>query len=119
MGTDEECMAWVRDEIGRVVALPREIGGIPLDEIGATGWGLSHVVDVALQYCDFELEGARLVIQGFGAVGHLIDEQYRVMHPGTLRLVHGDICLSLQAIEPFGFAGELRDQIAVANRQLR
>jgi glutamate dehydrogenase (NAD(P)+) len=69
MGTDEECMAWVRDEIGRVVALPREIGGIPLDEIGATGWGLSHVVDVALQHCDFELEGARLVVQGFGAVG--------------------------------------------------
>jgi len=69
MGTDEECMAWVRDEIGRVVALPRELGGIPLDEIGATGWGISHVVDVALEYCGFELEGARLVIQGFGAVG--------------------------------------------------
>jgi glutamate dehydrogenase (NAD(P)+) len=69
MGTDEECMAWVRDEIGRVVGLPRELGGIPLDEIGATGWGLSHVVDVALKYCDFELEGARFVVQGFGAVG--------------------------------------------------
>lgn len=69
MGTDEECMAWVKDEIGRVVALPREIGGIPLDEIGATGWGLSHVVEVALQHCDFELAGARLVVQGFGAVG--------------------------------------------------
>lgn len=69
MGTDEECMAWVRDEIGRVVGLPREIGGIPLDEIGATGWGISHATDVALRYCDFELEGARLVIQGFGAVG--------------------------------------------------
>ena len=69
MGTDEECMAWVKDEIGRVVALPREIGGIPLDEIGATGFGLSHVVDVALQHCDFELAGARLVVQGFGAVG--------------------------------------------------
>lgn len=69
MGTDEECMAWIRDEIGRVVGLPREIGGIPLDEIGATGWGLSHVTDVALRYCDFELEGARVVIQGFGAVG--------------------------------------------------
>jgi len=69
MGTDEECMAWVRDEISRVVALPREIGGIPLDEIGATGWGLSHAVDVALRYCDFELAGARLVVQGFGAVG--------------------------------------------------
>jgi glutamate dehydrogenase (NAD(P)+) len=69
MGTDEECMAWVKDEIGRVVGLPRELGGIPLDEIGATGWGLSHVVDVALEYCDFGLEGARLVVQGFGAVG--------------------------------------------------
>jgi glutamate dehydrogenase (NAD(P)+) len=69
MGTDEECMAWIRDEVSRVVALPREIGGIPLDEIGATGWGISHVIDVALRYCDFELDGARMVIQGFGAVG--------------------------------------------------
>ena len=69
MGTDEECMAWIRDEVGRVVALPREIGGIPLDEIGATGWGLSHVVDVALEHCDFTIEGATFVVQGFGAVG--------------------------------------------------
>jgi glutamate dehydrogenase (NAD(P)+) len=69
MGTDEECMAWVKDEIGRSVGLPREVGGIPLDEIGATGWGLSHVTDVALRYRDFKLEGARVVVQGFGAVG--------------------------------------------------
>lgn len=69
MGTDEECMSWVQDEIGRVVALPREIGGIPLDEIGATGWGLSHVTDIALEYCDFDLNNARIVVQGFGAVG--------------------------------------------------
>ena len=73
MGTDEECMAWVKDEIGRATGLPAEIGGIPLDEIGATGWGLSHVADVAVQFCgyfcDFKLEGARVVIQGFGAVG--------------------------------------------------
>jgi len=69
MGTNEECMAWVRDEIGRVVGLPRELGGIPLDEIGATGWGLSHAVEVAVEHCDFELKGARFVVQGFGAVG--------------------------------------------------
>ncbi|WP_455374644.1 Glu/Leu/Phe/Val family dehydrogenase [Kaarinaea lacus] len=69
MGTDEECMAWIKDEVGRVVGLPREVGGIPLDEIGATGWGISHVTDVALRYCDFDLQGARVVIQGFGAVG--------------------------------------------------
>jgi glutamate dehydrogenase (NAD(P)+) len=69
MGTDEECMAWIRDEIGRAVGLPREFGGIPLDEIGATGWGISHVAEVALRYCDFGLDRARVVIQGFGAVG--------------------------------------------------
>jgi glutamate dehydrogenase (NAD(P)+) len=51
MGTDEECMAWVKDEIGRAVGLPTEVGGIPLDEIGATGWGLCHATEVALQYC--------------------------------------------------------------------
>ncbi len=69
MGTDEVCMAWIKDEIGRAVGLPREMGGIPLDEIGATGWGLSHAVSVALEHCEFEVNGARLVVQGFGAVG--------------------------------------------------
>lgn len=69
MGTDEACMAWVKDEIGRSVGLPREVGGIPLDEIGATGWGISHAAEVALGYCDFDMAGARVVIQGFGAVG--------------------------------------------------
>lgn len=69
MGTNEECMAWVKDEIGRSVGLPREIGGIPLDEIGATGYGVSHAVDVAREFCDFDTSGARFAIQGFGAVG--------------------------------------------------
>ena len=69
MGTDEECMAWVKDEIGRVLGLPSDFGGIPLDEIGATGWGLSHATEVALEYCNFDMEGARVVVQGFGAVG--------------------------------------------------
>ena len=46
-----------------------EIGGIPLDEIGATGWGLCQAAEIAVQYCDFGLEKARVVIQGFGAVG--------------------------------------------------
>ncbi len=69
MGTDEESMAWIKDEIGRVVGLPAEIGGIPLDEIGATGWGLCQATEVALHYCDFGIEKARIVIQGFGAVG--------------------------------------------------
>ncbi len=69
MGTDERCMAWVRDEIGRAVGLPREIGGIPLDEIGATGFGLSVAVEVAKAHCDLKLDGARVAVQGFGSVG--------------------------------------------------
>jgi glutamate dehydrogenase (NAD(P)+) len=69
MGTDEACMAWIKDEIGRAVGLPREVGGIPLDEIGATGWGVSHVTDVAVHYAGLPIKGARVAIQGFGAVG--------------------------------------------------
>jgi glutamate dehydrogenase (NAD(P)+) len=69
MGTDERCMAWVRDEIGRSVGLPPEVGGIPLDEIGATGFGLTVAIEEALPYCGFDLEGARVAVQGFGSVG--------------------------------------------------
>ena len=69
MGTDERCMAWIKDEIGRAVGLPPEIGGIPLDEIGATGLGLKASVEASLKYCDFELKGARVAVQGFGSVG--------------------------------------------------
>jgi glutamate dehydrogenase (NAD(P)+) len=69
MGTDERCMAWIKDEIGRAVGMPPEIGGIPLDEIGATGLGLRASVEAAMKYCDFDLKGARVVVQGFGSVG--------------------------------------------------
>jgi glutamate dehydrogenase (NAD(P)+) len=69
MGTDETCMGWVKDEIGRSVGLPRELGGIPLDEIGATGWGLFHATEVATDHLGLDLRGARVAVQGFGAVG--------------------------------------------------
>jgi glutamate dehydrogenase (NAD(P)+) len=69
MGTDERCMAWVRDEIGRAVGLPRELGGIPLDEIGATGFGLAVAIEAAQPHCGLTLPGARVAVQGFGAVG--------------------------------------------------
>jgi glutamate dehydrogenase/leucine dehydrogenase len=69
MGTNETCMAWVKDEIGRSVGLPREIGGIPLDEVGATGFGVAIAAEVAAGFCDLRLEGAKVAIQGFGAVG--------------------------------------------------
>ena len=69
MGVNEECMAWIKDEIGRVVGLPRVVGGIPLDEIGATGFGLAVCAEEAAPHAGIDLAGARFAVQGFGAVG--------------------------------------------------
>jgi glutamate dehydrogenase (NAD(P)+) len=69
MGTDELAMGWIKDETGRAVGLPREVGGIPLDEIGATGFGLAVAIDVAREHIGLPLAGARIVVQGFGSVG--------------------------------------------------
>jgi len=69
MGSDEEAMAWVYDEIGRACGLPEELGGLPLDKLGATGFGLAECAEVACTYAGFDLKGARVVVQGFGSVG--------------------------------------------------
>ncbi len=62
-------MAWVHDEIGRCVGLPSILGGIPLDELGATGFGLAIAAEAADAAGIMELRGARVALQGFGAVG--------------------------------------------------
>ncbi|HEU5084077.1 MAG TPA: Glu/Leu/Phe/Val dehydrogenase [Acidimicrobiales bacterium] len=69
MGTDERCMAWIHDEIGRAVGLPAVLGGIPLDTMGATGYGLAVAADALAERGVLELHGARVAVQGFGAVG--------------------------------------------------
>lgn len=69
MGVDEACMAYLHDEIGRAVGLPRVLGGIPLDTIGATGFGLAVCAEVAQELAGVTLRGARVAVQGFGAVG--------------------------------------------------
>ncbi|MCL7413213.1 MAG: Glu/Leu/Phe/Val dehydrogenase [ANME-2 cluster archaeon] len=69
MGTSETDMAYIRDEIGRAVGLPRVVGGIPLDEIGSTGFGVAISAEVAAEFADLDLKGARLTVEGFGAVG--------------------------------------------------
>lgn len=84
MGTNETCMAWVLDEIGRAVGLPRVLGGIPLDQIGVTGFGVAVAAEVAEGFCDVRLNGARVAVQGFGAVGkhsarHLVDRGARLV----------------------------------------
>ena len=75
IGTSEKDMAFIHDEIGRVVGLPRSLGGIPLDEIGATAFGCYHSAVVAEEFVrehfdkNFSLEGAKIAIEGFGNVG--------------------------------------------------
>lgn len=69
MGSNEESMAWIYDEIGRAVGLPEDIGGLPLDKLGATGFGLSECAEVACPYAGIGLKGAKIAIQGFGSVG--------------------------------------------------
>ena len=69
MGTTETSLAYVHDEIGRAVGLPSVLGGIPLDELGATGFGLAVCAEVLAEAKALDLAGARVVVQGFGAVG--------------------------------------------------
>jgi glutamate dehydrogenase (NAD(P)+) len=69
MGSDEVCMAWIYDETGRASGLPEEIGGLPLDKLGATGFGLAECAEAAAPFAGVELRGARVSIQGFGSVG--------------------------------------------------
>lgn len=69
MGSTEESMAWIYDETGRAVGLPEELGGLPLDRLGATGFGLSIAGDVASKYAGLSIKGSGIAIQGFGSVG--------------------------------------------------
>jgi glutamate dehydrogenase (NAD(P)+) len=69
MGTDESDMAYIYDETSRAVGLPLELGGIPLDEIGATAYGVAICADVAKDYVPLDMNGASLTIEGFGNVG--------------------------------------------------
>lgn len=77
-GTDEECMGWMLDEGLGVAGRPQELGGTALGQSGAIGLGLAEAVRVAVEYCDIELRGARLVMSGFNgaarqAARHLAD----------------------------------------------
>lgn len=69
MGSDERMMVWVKEEVGRVLGLPEELGGLPLDKLGATGCGVAQCAEIACKYVDLPLKGATVVIQGFGNVG--------------------------------------------------
>jgi glutamate dehydrogenase (NAD(P)+) len=111
MGTNEACMAWVQDEIGRVVGLPRVVGGIPLDEIGATGFGLAIAAEVAAPVVGIDFAGGRLAVQGFGAVGQhaarfLAERGVRLVAASDSRgAVHNPAGLDVEALMAHKQAG--------------
>lgn len=72
MGLTEADAGVVQDELrdrGAAVGSPSELGGIPYDELGVTGFGVAEATDAVAGLAGTELAGARVAIQGFGAVG--------------------------------------------------
>ncbi|MFI0481207.1 Glu/Leu/Phe/Val dehydrogenase [Actinomadura sp. 9N215] len=73
MGLTERDAAIVQDELadrGAAVGTPHVLGGMPYDELGVTGYGVAEAADAAARHAGSSLRGARVVVQGFGAVGH-------------------------------------------------
>jgi glutamate dehydrogenase (NAD(P)+) len=52
---------WAATAAGASAApLAAALGGIPLDEIGATGWGVLHAAEAAASHYALDLKGARV-----------------------------------------------------------
>ena len=72
MGLTENDAAIIVDELGREAAVgtPHALGGVPYDALGVTGYGVAEATAAAADYMGLDLAaGARVSIQGFGAVG--------------------------------------------------
>ncbi|MBI3990145.1 MAG: Glu/Leu/Phe/Val dehydrogenase, partial [candidate division NC10 bacterium] len=77
MYTNEQVMAWMMDtySMQKGITVPGVVTGKPLllggslGRVEATGRGVSYVVMAAAKELGFPLEGARVIVQGFGNVG--------------------------------------------------
>jgi glutamate dehydrogenase (NAD(P)+) len=57
------------EDMKAAVGTPAELGGLPYDELGITGYGVVEAAECAAPYRGIELNKATVAIQGFGAVG--------------------------------------------------
>lgn len=72
MGLTEDDAAIIQDELGdrgAAVGTPAHLGGVAYDKLGVTGYGVAEAADSAAEHAGYSLHGARVAIQGFGAVG--------------------------------------------------
>ncbi|MGH2735560.1 MAG: Glu/Leu/Phe/Val dehydrogenase dimerization domain-containing protein, partial [Actinomycetota bacterium] len=79
MGLEERDAAVVQDVLGdrgAAVGSPRELGGVPYDELGLTGFGVAEAAEAAMEHLGRSLKGARVAVQGFGAVGHAAAKRF-------------------------------------------
>lgn len=80
MGLTENDAAIINDELGdrgAAVGTPAVLGGVPYDQLGVTGFGVAEAADAAATAAG--LQGSRVAIQGFGAVGHAAAERLTKM----------------------------------------
>ncbi len=92
MGTNEQVMAWIMDTYsmqrgttvpGVVTSKPVLLGG-SLGRVEGTGRGVAYVTAEAMAHLGRPLQGARVVVQGFGNVGSV---GARLLHEMGCRLV--------------------------------
>ncbi len=57
------------EDMKAAVGTPAELGGLPYDELGITGYGVVEAAECAAPYRNIDLRKATVAIQGFGAVG--------------------------------------------------
>jgi leucine dehydrogenase len=69
MGTSPEAMAVIAECTDHVIGLPSALGGCG-DPSPHTAQGVRLAIDAALRHLDRELRGARVAVQGAGAVGY-------------------------------------------------
>ena len=92
VGTDAQVMAWIMDTYSQQVgfASPGVVTGKPLSIGGslgreeATGRGVANVTLEALRHLGLRLDGATVVVQGFGNVG---SHTARIMHELGAKIV--------------------------------
>jgi len=57
------------EDMKAAVGTPAELGGLPYDELGVTGYGVVEAAECAAPFRGIDLSKATVSIQGFGAVG--------------------------------------------------
>ena len=92
VGTNAQTMAWIMDTVsmhrghsvpGVVTGKPIAIGG-SVGRADATGQGVVYTIADAARRVGFELDGARVAVQGFGNVG---EATARLLHEAGARVV--------------------------------